>query len=36
MAVMNYRTQDGCADYGFSIEFEPDKGWRIYIVFDPA
>lgn len=36
MAVMNYRTQDGHADYGFSIEFEPDKGWRIYIVFDPA
>ena len=35
MAVMNYRTQDGRADYGFSIEFQPDKGWRIYIVFDP-
>jgi len=35
MAVMNYRTQDGRADYGFSIEFQPDKGWRIYIVFNP-
>ncbi|MGH3944997.1 MAG: hypothetical protein ACRDSI_08140 [Pseudonocardiaceae bacterium] len=32
MAVMNYRTQDGRADYGFSIEFRPDKGWRIYII----
>lgn len=25
MAVMNYRTQDGRADYGFSIEFRPTK-----------
>jgi hypothetical protein len=35
MAVMNYRTQDGRADYGFSIEFQQDKGWRIFIIFDP-
>jgi hypothetical protein len=35
MAVMAYRTQDGLADYGFSIEFESDKGWRAYIVFQP-
>jgi hypothetical protein len=35
MTVMSYRTQDGLADYGFSIEFEPSKGWQIYIVFEP-
>jgi hypothetical protein len=33
MAVMDYRTQDGLADYGFSIEFHADVGWRVYIVF---
>jgi hypothetical protein len=33
MAVMDYRTQDGLADYGFSIEFQPDVGWRVYIIF---
>lgn len=33
MAIMDYRTQDGLADYGFSIEFQSDAGWRIYIVF---
>lgn len=33
MAVMDYRTQDGLADYGFSIEFQPDAGWRAYIIF---
>jgi hypothetical protein len=32
---MAYRTQDGLADYGFSIEFESDEGWRIYIIFQP-
>ena len=36
MTVMSYRTQDGLADYGFSIEFEPSKGWRVYIVFEPS
>lgn len=36
MAIMDYRTQDGLADYGFSIEFEPNVGWRIYIVFEPC
>jgi hypothetical protein len=35
MTVMSYRTHDGLADYGFSIEFQPSKGWRIYIVFEP-
>jgi hypothetical protein len=33
MVVMDYRTQDGLADYGFSIEFQPDVGWRAYIIF---
>jgi hypothetical protein len=33
MAVMNYRTQDGLADYAFSIEFQSDVGWRSYIIF---
>jgi len=33
MAVMNYRTQDGLADYGFSIEFQSNVGWRTYIIF---
>lgn len=36
MAVMEYRTRDGVADYGFSIEFQPDIGWRIYIIFQPS
>lgn len=35
MAVMDYRTQDGLAEYGFSIEFESDVGWRVYIIFQP-
>ncbi len=35
MAVMDYRTQDGLADYGFSIEFQSDAGWRVYIIFQP-
>ncbi|MGH3785241.1 MAG: hypothetical protein ACRDRG_01525 [Pseudonocardiaceae bacterium] len=34
MAVINYRTQDGLADYGFSIEFQPGIGWRVYVMFD--
>jgi hypothetical protein len=33
MAVMDYRTRDGLADYGFSIEFQSDVGWRAYIIF---
>jgi hypothetical protein len=36
MAVMDYTTRDGLADYGFSIEFQPDSGWRVYIVFHPS
>jgi hypothetical protein len=36
MAVMDYRTRDGIADYGFSIEFNSDIGWRVYIIFQPA
>ncbi|MGB7795321.1 MAG: hypothetical protein WBL53_03530 [Pseudonocardiaceae bacterium] len=35
MTVMNYRTQDGLADYGFSIEFQSGTGWRVYIIFRP-
>jgi len=35
MTVMDYRTRDGLADYGFSIEFRPDVGWRVYIIFHP-
>lgn len=35
MAVMSYRTEDGFADYGFSIEYQQDAGWRVYIVFEP-
>ena len=35
MAVLDYRTRDGLADYGFSIEFQPKEGWRVYIIFDP-
>jgi hypothetical protein len=30
----DYWTQDGLADYGFSIEFQADVGWRAYIIFD--
>ena len=36
MAVMNYRTEDGFTDYGFSLEFHQDRGWRIYIGFTPV
>ena len=35
MAVMNYRTQDGLPDYGFSIEYQVNLGWRVYIIFRP-
>lgn len=35
MAVMDYRTQDGLADYGFSLEFQSDGSWRVYIIFQP-
>ena len=34
MAVMEYRTQDRRAYYGFSIEYQPARGWRVYIIFD--
>lgn len=36
MAVMAYTTQDRLAHYGFSIEFRPDAGWRVYIAFLPC
>lgn len=36
MAVMHYQTQDGLAHYGFSIEYQLDIGWRVYIIFDPS
>src|SRR5947199_2240778 len=35
MVVMHYQTQDGLAHYGFSIEYQPGMGWRVYIIFDP-
>jgi hypothetical protein len=35
MTVMAYQTQDGLADYGFSIEYQSDVGWRAYIIFEP-
>jgi hypothetical protein len=35
MAVMDYQTRDGLSLYGFSIEFQHGKGWRVYIIFDP-
>lgn len=34
MVVRDCRMQDGLADYGFSIEFQSDVGWRVYIIFD--
>jgi hypothetical protein len=33
---MDYRTRDGLAEYGFSLEFRRDIGWRVYIVFQPS
>jgi hypothetical protein len=36
MAVMAYRTRDGFAEYGFSIDYQPSMGWRVYIVFQPV
>ncbi|MGH3867599.1 MAG: hypothetical protein ACRDQ4_15970 [Pseudonocardiaceae bacterium] len=35
MTVMVYRTQDGLTNYGFSIDYQPDIGWRVYIIFRP-
>ena len=35
VVVVNYQTRDGLAEYAFSAEFQPDKGWRVYIVFQP-
>jgi hypothetical protein len=34
MAVMDYMTRDGLAEYGFSIEFQSDVSWRVYIIFE--
>jgi hypothetical protein len=33
--VMDYETPDGLGRYGFSIEFTPGRGWRVYIMFQP-
>ena len=33
--VIVCQIRDGLADFGLSIEFEPDTGWRVYIIFDP-
>jgi hypothetical protein len=35
MVAMDYRTRDGLADYGFSIEPQSHDGWRVYIIFRP-
>lgn len=35
MAVMGYRTRDGLANYGFSIEFNSNEGWQVYVMFQP-
>lgn len=35
MVVMDYRTRDGRADYGFSIEPQPGGRWRVFIIFQP-
>lgn len=35
MAVMDYQTRDGLAYYGFSIDYEPGRGWRVYIIVQP-
>jgi len=35
MPVADYQTRDGLAEFGFSIEFQSDIGWRVYIIFDP-
>jgi hypothetical protein len=35
VTVMEHRTRDGLADYGFSIEYESTRGWRVYTVFSP-
>jgi hypothetical protein len=35
MVAMDYRTRDGLADYGFSIEPLPGDGWRVYIILQP-
>jgi len=35
MAVMDYQTRDGLDNYSFAIEFLPDIGWRVYVVFQP-
>lgn len=36
MIVMDYQTRDGLTYYGFSIDFESARGWRVYIIFQPA
>jgi hypothetical protein len=36
MVVMDYQTRDGLTYYGFSIDFESVRGWRVYIIFQPS
>jgi hypothetical protein len=33
--VVDCQTNDGLAHFGFSIEFQQDTGWRVFIIFDP-
>jgi hypothetical protein len=35
VTVVDYQTKDGLAEFGFSVEFQPNIGWRVYIIFDP-
>ena len=34
--IVYYRTKDGIADYGFSIERQPDGTYRAFIVSQPG
>lgn len=36
MSRTYYRTKDGLADYGFSIEPQPNGSWRAYIFNQPS
>lgn len=35
MTVVDYQTRDGLDEFGFSVEFQSNTGWRVYIIFDP-
>jgi hypothetical protein len=35
MTVVDYQTRDGLDEFGFSVEFQSNTGWRVYIIFEP-